>query len=257
MICNASRGDPFFESFSDFPRDKKGEIPQQRVTDVLTNPIYTGHICSQTYKIHWLKAQHEPLVTIETFDKVQERRQGVAKAPKRKNIGNDFALRGFVCCADCGVPYRSSWATGRDKRYPYYICQTKGCDSYGKSIARDKIEGDVGALLKALQPSASLIQLATAMFRKAWDARAEHAKAMVASAKREAQRLEKEIDAVLDRIMAASNATIIQRYENKVEDLERQKALILEKTANSRVPHGSFEEKLELALTFLANPWKV
>ena len=247
----------FFESFPDFPRNRKGEIPQQRVTDVLTNPIYTGHICSQNYKIHWLKAQHEPLATIETFDKVQERRQGVAKAPKRKNIGNDFALRGFVCCADCGVPYRSSWAKGRDRRYPYYLCQTKGCDSYGKSIARYKIEGDVGALIKSLQPSEGLFTLATAMFRHAWDARANQAKEMIQAGKREIAKLDRQIDTLLDRIVQASNARVISTYEMKIADLEREKLVLAEKLANQAEPPGAFEEKLEPVLTFLASPWKL
>ncbi len=38
------------------------------------------------------------LISPEVFDKVQERRK--AKAPKLKNIGGHFALRGIVCCAD-------------------------------------------------------------------------------------------------------------------------------------------------------------
>ncbi len=81
----------------------------------------------------------------------------------RKNIGNDFALRGFVCYANCGVPLRSSWSTGKTRRYAYYLCQTKSCASYGKSIARDKIEGEIGALIKSLQPTKQLLTLAKAM----------------------------------------------------------------------------------------------
>ncbi|GFE49016.1 MATE family efflux transporter [Roseobacter cerasinus] len=79
------------------------------LTDLLTHPIYTGHICSERYGINWLKAQHEPLITLETFDKVQERRAGTAKAPKRKNIGDHFALRGIAVCDCCEVPLRSSF----------------------------------------------------------------------------------------------------------------------------------------------------
>ena len=86
----------FFESFPNFPHLKNGRLTQQRVTDILTHPIYTGHICSERYGINWLKAQHAPLISLETFDKVQERRKGVAKAPKRKNIGDAFALRGIA-----------------------------------------------------------------------------------------------------------------------------------------------------------------
>ena len=95
------------------------------------------------------------------------------------------------------------------------------------------------------------------MFRKAWDARAAQAKSIITSGKRETLRIEKEIDAVLDRIMSASNATIIKRYEDKVESLEREKALVAEKMANQHAPRESFDEKLELILRFLSNPWKV
>lgn len=77
----------FFELHPDFPRNKKGEIPNQRVADVLNNPIYTGHICSNIYGIYWLKGQHKALISIDLFDKVHDRLRGSAKARVRKNMG--------------------------------------------------------------------------------------------------------------------------------------------------------------------------
>lgn len=247
----------FFESFPEFPRNRKGVITQQRVTDILKQPLFTGYICSETYGISWLKGHHEPLLSIETFDKVQERRAGHAKAPKRKNIGDDFALRGFVCCAGCGVPFRSSWVKGRSKLYPYYLCQTKTCDSYGKSVPRDQVEGDVGALIKALQPTEGLFRLATAMFRYAWDARQDQAESAIRVGKRQIRDVEKEVDAFLDRIVAATNAAVVSRYEDKIDELERRKIVLAEQLAKQAEPKGSFEEKLEPVLTFLSNPWKL
>jgi len=102
-----------FVALPDFPRDKRGVVTQQRGTGILTQPLYIGDIGSENYGINWLKGHHEPLISVETLEKVQARRYGTAKAAKRKNIGNDFAQRGFVCCSDCGVPLRSSWTKGR------------------------------------------------------------------------------------------------------------------------------------------------
>lgn len=120
----------FFEGFPDFPRNKHGEVKQQEVTRILSRPLYAGYICSENYGISWLKAQHEPLISLETFEKVQERRNGVSKAPKRKNIGDDFALRGIVTCGECKAPLRSSWSKGKmGKKYAYYHCQSQGCPS--------------------------------------------------------------------------------------------------------------------------------
>ncbi len=247
----------FFESFPDFPRNKHGDIPNQRVTDILTQPVYSGYICSERYEIHWLKAQHEPLVPLTTFEKVQERRNGAAKAPKRKNIGKDFALRGFVCCADCGTPLRSSWAKGRTKSYAYYLCQTKDCESYGKSIPRDKVEGDVGELIKQLQPTKSLFTVVEAMFRYAWDARRIQANEIIQSAKKQISSLDKQIDKIVARIMDASNERVIRTYEDRIAELEREKVLMADKMAQQTEPKGSFDEKLEPVLTFLASPWKL
>lgn len=247
----------FFETFPDFPRDKHGRVSQQRTVDILTHPIYTGHICSDHYGIHWVKAQHEAIVSLELFERVRRKREGNTYAPKRANIGEDFALRGVVVCDCCEKPMRSSWSKGSTKKYPYYLCQTKGCEAYGKSNPRDKVEDQVGEIIKALEPAPQLIDMAAAMFRQAWEARRAQAKDIVTSAKREITRLDKEIDTVLDRIMQASNATIIQRYESKVERLEEERALIVEKRDTQVEPAGAFDEKLELALQFLANPFKI
>ncbi|MDX8353966.1 recombinase family protein [Cognatiyoonia sp. IB215182] len=247
----------FCASFPEFPRNGKGKVVQELISKMLTRPIYTGHICSDHYDIHWLKGQHDALISMETFEKVQSRRAGATYAPKRANIGDDFALRGAVACGCCGVALRSSWTKGSTKRYPYYLCQTKGCEAYGKSIPRDKLENEVGEIIKSLQPSKSLLAMAESMFRYIWEARRSQAKDAVASGKQEIHRLEKEISGVLDRIMSASNDTIIRRYEDKVEMLERQKAIMVEKLGKQIEPKGAFDEKLELACKFLSNPWKI
>ncbi|MBV1865129.1 MAG: recombinase family protein [Rhodobacteraceae bacterium] len=248
----------FFELHPDFPRNKKGEIPNQRVSDVLNNPLYTGHICSKTYGIDWLKGQHKALISIDLFDKVQDRLNGSAKVLIRKNIGNDFAARGFVSCGDCGGPLSSSWSKGRDRSYAYYLCQAKGCASYGKSIPRDMLEGDMGALIKTLQPSQNLFELVKVMFREAWTQRLAQAEDIVKSGKSQIKAIEKQVDALLGRIIDTTNPTVIRAYEGKISDLERSKTKLQDQLAHHIAPaSGTFEEKLEPALQFLASPWKL
>lgn len=247
----------FFNTFPEFPRGKGGHVLEQRTIDILSHPIYTGHICSDHYDVHWLKGHHEAIISLETFERVQARRKGTYRVPKRANIGKDFALRGVVACACCGTKLSSSWSRGNTRSYAYYLCQKKGCAVYGKSIPRDEIESQVGEILKALQPSRGLLRAVTDMFRQAWDARENQAAVRLSSTKQEITRLEKEIETVLDRIMTASNQAIIRRYEEKVEDLERRKAGLVESLSMSAGPKGTFEDNLEIATKFLANPWKI
>ncbi|NDW06475.1 recombinase family protein [Jiella pacifica] len=247
----------FFESFPDFPRSKAGHITFQRVGEILGQSLYTGYICSETYGLNWLKGQHEPLISIETFDKVQERRTGISKLPIRKDIGDDFVLRGFVVCGDCGVPFRSSWSKGRTRHYPYYLCQTKGCSSYGKSVARDKLEGEVGQIVRTLQPSEKMFELATRMFRDTWAQRAAMAVDMVKSGKEQLRGIEKRIEGLLGRVVDATNPTVIRTYEDKISELERDKLRLREQVASFVPEDGRLENLLELSLRFLSNPWKL
>lgn len=95
------------------------------------------------------------------------------------------------------------------------------------------------------------------MFRHAWMARRDQAQDVLRAGKRQIIALDKEITTVLDRIMAASNATVIRTYEDKISKLEREKTILTENLAIQVEPQGSFEEKLEPVLTFLSNPWKL
>ncbi len=77
------------------------------------------------------------------------------------------------------------------------------------------------------------------------------------AAKSQIKAVEKDIDTVLDQIVAASNPQVITRYEAKIAELERDKALLTEKQAIQAVPQGTFEDQVEPLLQFLANPWKL
>jgi hypothetical protein len=59
------------------------------------------------------------------------------------------------------------------KLYAYYFCQQKKCGKSGKTIPRDKIEGEFAALLEKVQPTPTLFQIAVSMFKAAWDKQGE------------------------------------------------------------------------------------
>ncbi len=163
----------FLQANPDFPKTRHGNVTQQKVTGILTNPLYAGYIYMERWGLRLIPASHEALVNFATFQTVQERRNGVAKAPSRKDLNEDFALRGFVTCGSCEKPLTACWSKGRNKKYPYYLCDTKGCPDYRKSIRRDVIEGEFEDLLQDLRPSANLFSIALEMFRDLWAAKEE------------------------------------------------------------------------------------
>ena len=126
---------------------------------------------------------------------------GKPKFPVRKSINPEFPLRGLVDCADCGTPLKAANSQGRAKKYGYYVCQTKTCDSYGKSTRKEKIEAEFETLLTGLRPSRELLEIATVMFKAVWDKHMTVFKDRQQAAKHTLGGVEQRIDNLITRIV--------------------------------------------------------
>ena len=142
----------FLESKPDFPKSGKTHyVHPSKVKDILQRPVYAGYVDAPKWGVSLRKGHHEPLISLKTFERIQEILNGKVYAPARKDISEDCPLRGFVLCDDCAQPLTSCWSKGRNKHYPYYLCDTPKCPSRRKSIARAKIENGAVEILRSLQ----------------------------------------------------------------------------------------------------------
>ncbi len=246
----------FLESQPDYPKDMPdGQIRPNTIARFLNKAIYAGYVEAPKWSISRRKGNHPEIISFKTFQKIQSRLKSAAHAPTRKNINQDFPLRGFVLCNDCQKPLTSCWSKGRNKKYPYYLCDTKGCASHRISIRREVLEGEFGDVVKSLQPKRDLFALARAMFENAWEQQKAQAKHVIGILKQDIGAIEKQTENLLERIMDATSPTVINAYEDKIELLQNQKALMTEKLQNGVVAKGSMSDFIEPALKFLANPW--
>ncbi|MEW8052895.1 MAG: recombinase family protein [Candidatus Thiodiazotropha sp.] len=247
----------FLESFPLFPRDAKGEIRNQKVHDILTHVIYTGYLESVNWDISLRPAQHEGLISLETWQKIQNRLKDNAKVPARKNLDEDFPLRGFITCGECGHPLTACWSKGRNGHHPYYMCFKKGCGSYRKSIRRETLEGAFEALLREIQPTEDLFDLAQVLFTRLWDhqlaTQKSHRKRLAA----EIAQVSGQIEQLLDRIVETQSVTVISAFEQRIEKLEKERFILQEKAAKRGEIVRGFDESFRTAMDFLASPWKL
>lgn len=247
----------FFEQFPEFPTDAKGEVSNEHVNRILSRVIYAGHIQSDIMDVSLRPAHNEPLISLETYQKIQQRMQEKPKIATRKDLNEDFPLRGAVHCSDCDHPLTACWTKGRSKHYPYYYCFTKGCESYGKAIAREKLEGEFVNLLHKLEPSPSLFRIATKMFETWWRYRQAQIAQRGQSFEREIRKLDDKIEQLMDRLVEADSQTMVKAYEKRVRQLETDKAVLVEKSGQSMRPMRSFDAALRTALEFISNPHKL
>jgi len=246
----------FWERFPEFPKNSKGGVTNQEVNRILNRIIYAGYIESEVMDISLRPAKHEPLISLETYEKIQRRMQEGAYVPARKNLDAEFPLRGFVACDDCGKPMTACFSKGRSKHYAYYYCVTNGCESRAKTINRDKLEGEFETLLGSLTPAKGVMAAASAMFRNWWDhiekAQTEHAAAL----KAELRATNRKMDSLVDRIVDA-DSDLVSSYEKKLKKLDRSKHLLQEQIKTVTRPKRTYDETLRTALDFLKEPQKL
>lgn len=110
-------------------------------------------------------------------------------------------------------------------------------------------------LLRAIIPTEEMFNALMLLFKKRWSESESRTKDERTSLKLQIAAAEKKIGQLLERIVETSNESVISAYERKVEDLEREKLVLVEKTARCGTALGSFDATFRTAFDFLANPW--
>ncbi|WP_431215172.1 recombinase family protein [Puia sp. P3] len=92
----------------------------------IRNPVYCGKIFVAKFKdedARLVPGQHEPLVSEELFQQVQDVLDGRGRIyrPKVQTL-DEFPLRGFLICPRCGRILTGSRSKGRNNYYSYYHC---------------------------------------------------------------------------------------------------------------------------------------
>ena len=243
----------YLEATPEFPKAKNGKVHLQRVKNLLTRRLYTGWITDTQFNISMM-GRHEPLISLETFDQIQDRLAGRAKAPVRKNLAPDFPLRGMVQCSLCHAPFTASWSRGNGGSYSYYRCDQKNCDLYGKSIRGDELEPRFETLLEEITPSKPILGIAQKMFSELWETRRVYQEQVSEQLKTQHRALEQKIEKSINKVLDLDSPSVISALEKRIEEMEVQKAKIAQQCEKSSEPLMSFEDTFGTAMRFLANP---
>jgi hypothetical protein len=109
-----------------------------------------------------VKGKHEPLVSDDLFNEVQDVLNGRKRKPlgRRYGLKDEYPLRGYLICQHCGRILTGSSARGNGGLYFYYHC-VKGCKE------RAKAEEVNGLFLKALKTINSQINRNTIDYQRA------------------------------------------------------------------------------------------
>jgi site-specific DNA recombinase len=104
---------------------KYGKWIEKSVRNVLTYKTYCGYI---KFNGVWHKGTHEPLISEEIFEnakKISEKKNADAEIYNRRQGKATSYLGGFLYCARCGAKMGKFVKRANNKRYMYYVCNSK------------------------------------------------------------------------------------------------------------------------------------
>jgi|TARA_B110000879_G_scaffold211556_1_gene304664 site-specific DNA recombinase len=143
---------------------KSLKLSRSNLSRILSQIAYSGRIKVPAYKDEQeqiVRALHNPLVSVETFDKVQ-----LIMNKKRFNKGRSkgailspqLPLRGFLKCLDCGSNLTGSGSRSKTgKRHFYYHCNShKNCKTRYKA---SELNGKFTELLESIKPPKEVAEL--------------------------------------------------------------------------------------------------
>jgi len=114
----------YLDKEKDFLSRRGKRISLGRLYETLKNPFYCGDFEYPVGSGNWYKGKHEPLISRELFNKVQEK---LTTIDKPNSVKHDFPFTRTIICGTCGSHLTGEERTKQLKngdrvKYVYYHC---------------------------------------------------------------------------------------------------------------------------------------
>jgi DNA invertase Pin-like site-specific DNA recombinase len=207
-------------------------------TGILTNIFYAGFINYPEYDVKMVPGKHVPLVSLETFDKVQEKLNARYRDERDYQIYRpEFELRGIVRCRDCKNKLRSYKTTkhrksGHVQINMYYECKNNGCVNYGKVSRANDLHSKFFCHLEKIVPTKEAVEIGMDAFKEAFEEFKNELKLKSGSEVENIATIEKQIEHLVELTSSQLSPTLLQTYQNKLEKLILEKKKLEEQGTN-------------------------
>ena len=227
------------------------------VKRILSNSLfYAGFLEFLPWEVSMRKSDHEPIIDFSTHEEIQRRLNEKVTTHVKNLLNPDFPLRGFVLCYSCKQPMTASWSTGRNGKFPYYRCKTKGCEERNKSVSRERIEKEFSDIIGRIKPSKQVLTFTMAIICELWKKKELGMASRLKRVETEIRASQDERKQLLTRISKTKDERVIETYETRIGELA-EKELVLK---NSVMSANRLKPKIETATAiisdFLQNPLK-
>ena len=171
---------------------------KQKLAKMLRKTVYKGKIkVEKWFGDKEIDGLHEAIIDEELFDKVQFKLGVYDNFQKPKSrIHKDFPLRGVIYCPFCGNKLTGAFSTGRNHKYPYYRCSTKGCSF--KSKNKYLIENSFRSFLEKIIPNKDLLRRFKKAIIDTWNDNNKIQLSSINKLNNERNQIDRKIDSIIE-----------------------------------------------------------
>ena len=233
------------------PRSTAKPLVLSNLQRLLKHPYYKGVVC---YRGAWYPGQHQPLVSNDTWSRVQEVLVAKNYAGEKQREHPHY-LKGSVFCGQCGSRLIVSFAKNRfGSVYPYFVCigrHQKRTDCNQQAVRIEAVEALVERVYARIALEPERIQAIRDFVREGLG---QQQASLEVERRTQAQRLVKataERDKLLQAFYAgAISLELLKREQTRLtKELEDAQAAL---TA-AQAEFGQVEQTLETALVLAAD----
>ena len=231
------------------------DIPESTFLDILRNIFYKGKIrvpATAKEPEVIVDGLHEPLVTEELFDRVQDIMDGKRKkSPKlTKPVKPEYYLRKFLVCPHCGKAITGATSKGGSGgKYHYYFCPTTGKHL---RMPAEAVNDAFVDYIGGLRPNKAIMELYLEVLNDLRRENARDIRAMVDKLDKEMRELNERIDKIEDKYLDGDiDKDDYTRMTNRVK--QQLKVLVDRKEMFETPNRGKVEPKLKYSMSLIDN----
>lgn len=200
----------------------KPEKHSDAFRELAKSVLNVGDIEYKEWGLARREGKHKGFISQEIYDKLQKRlkREGLGTRI-RMDIRPDLPMRGLVVCDCCHNPFRGAPSKGRSKKYLYYVCQTKGCKYYGKSVRQEIVENGFKKILKQNRLKDEVGKLVDVVFDRSWKEEVLTAKTQEAILVSHKFALERKAEQLSEAIFDTKSPALKKVYETQLEKIAK------------------------------------
>ena len=201
----------------------------------LRNTVYYGDF---VFKGKVVEGCATPIISKELFDQVQAKLNTVAHAPAAAKAQVEYLLRGKAYCGHCGAPMVGESGRGKGgETFYYYACANRKKLHTCKKKNERKEPLEFWVVKKTVDYILAPDTLSEVCRAVVAEYKREFSSSKVSDMERELNRLDRELNNLVDSLAEAPKVTHKRIYE-KMEALENQKADLEEDLVKQKIACG-------------------